>query len=203
MKNLIIVLCILSSSLASSATIHVVNVWDGYFQFVDAVNFSPNITIQLGDTVQWLPLDIPTMVHTITSTNIPTEAESFDQIWQAPADTFFQYVPLFIGLYEYECTPHAKQYGMIGSIDVLGVPTGIDGGDLSETDLLVYPNPSTDFIRFNNSNVVYGFNVFSSSGNLVLYGKTDELVNTSTLEDGIYHIQILGDRQHILKFLKQ
>ena len=68
--------------------VHTVYVWDGYSQFVGA-----DITIQLGDTVQWLPLDVPMMVHTITSTNIPSGAATFDQIWQAPADTFFQYRP--------------------------------------------------------------------------------------------------------------
>jgi len=65
--------------------------------FVDAVNFSQDLTIQLGDTVQWLPLDFPSMVHTITSTNIPLGAPTFDQIWQAHADPFFQYVPPIAG----------------------------------------------------------------------------------------------------------
>ena len=113
MKKIFITLSIIISSFTSNATIHVVYVWDGYFQFLDA-----DITIQLGDTVQWLPLDVPAMVHTITSTNIPSGAATFDQIWQAPADTFFQYVPQIAGLYEYECTPHAPNMG--GSINVIG-----------------------------------------------------------------------------------
>ncbi len=96
MKNILIILSIILSSFTSKATIHIVNVWDGYFEFTPA-----DITIQLGDTVQWLPLGggAPSIVHTITSTNIPLGAATFDQIWQAPADTFFQYVPQLLGLY--------------------------------------------------------------------------------------------------------
>jgi hypothetical protein len=93
MKKVVIILVIILSSFYSKATIHIVNVWSGYFQFVNSTWTGSDIIIQLGDTVQWLPLDIPMMMHTITSTNIPSGAASFDVIWQAPADTFFQYVP--------------------------------------------------------------------------------------------------------------
>ena len=70
-------------------------------------------SVNVGDTVQWLPLDFPSMVHTITSSNIPLGAAPFDQIWQAPADTFFQYIPTHVGLYEYVCTPHIPM-NMVG-----------------------------------------------------------------------------------------
>ena len=119
MKKIVIVLVIILSSFYSKATIHIVNVWSGYYQFLPA-----SFTIQLGDTVQWLPLDIPMMMHTITSTNIPSGATSFDVIWQAPTDTFFQYVPQVAGLYEYVCTPH-DTLGMVGSIIVLNGTTAI------------------------------------------------------------------------------
>jgi len=77
-----------------------------------------NITVQLGDTVQWVQLDPPTMTHTITSDNIPNGAIPFNQIWQLPADTFFQYIPQVAGLYEYVCTPHIPN-GMIGEFTVI------------------------------------------------------------------------------------
>ena len=124
MKKVVIILVIILSSFYSKATIHIVNVWSGYFQFVNSTWTGSDITIQLGDTVQWLPLDIPMMMHTITSTNIPSGAASFDVIWQAPADTFFQYVPQVTGLYEYMCTPH-DTLGMVGSIIVLNSTTAI------------------------------------------------------------------------------
>ena len=62
------------------------------------------------------------MMHTITSSNIPMGATSFDQIWKAPADTFFQYIPQVEGFYEYVCTPHISS-GMIGSFNVINTGT--------------------------------------------------------------------------------
>ena len=202
MKTIIITLSIILSSFTSEATIHIVNVWDGYYRFVDAVNFSQDITIQLGDTVQWLPLDVPAMVHTITSANIPAGAATFDQIWQAPTDTFFQYIPQIAGLYEYVCTPHIT-FGMIGSINVIGGATGIKDNALSEINLHIYPNPTAEFIHFNESKIVYPYKIYSSNGKLVHSGTTNEIVNVSTLTNGIYHIEIISDRPRIIKFIKQ
>jgi plastocyanin len=112
MKKGLLILFILSS-FNSKGTIHQIQVWSGYMQFLPP----NNIIVQLGDTIQWTPLDPPTMSHTITSNNIPTGAVPFDQIWQMPADTFFQYVPQVAGLYQYVCTPHIPN-GMIGEFTV-------------------------------------------------------------------------------------
>ena len=120
MKKLLLILFILSS-FNSKATIHQIGVWGGYYQFVPA-----SITIQLGDTIQWEPYFglLPTMLHTITSDNIPAGAVPFDQVWQMPADTFFQYIPQGVGLYEYVCTPHIY-FNMIGEFTVISGPTSI------------------------------------------------------------------------------
>ena len=69
MKKLLIILFIFSA-FNSKATIHQIEVWSGYYQFLP----SNNIIVQLGDTIQWIPLDPPTMSHTITSANIPVGA---------------------------------------------------------------------------------------------------------------------------------
>ena len=115
MKKLLLILFILSS-FNSKGTIHQIQVWSGYMQFLPP----NNIIVQLGDTIQWTPLDPPTMSHTITSSNIPAGAVPFDQIWQMPADTFFQYIPQVAGLYQYVCTPHIPM-GMIGEFTVTNV----------------------------------------------------------------------------------
>jgi len=113
MKKLLLILFILSS-FNSKGTIHTIGVWGGYYEFVPA-----SITIQLGDTIEWEPYFglLPMMLHTITSDNIPVGAVSFDQVWQMPADTFFQYIPQVAGLYQYVCTPHIPN-GMIGEFTV-------------------------------------------------------------------------------------
>ena len=114
MKKLLLILLIISS-FNSKGTIHKIGVWGGYYEFVPA-----SITIQLGDTIEWEPYFglLPMMLHTITSDNIPVGAVSFDQVWQMPADTFFQYIPQVAGLYEYVCTPHIPN-GMIGEFTVI------------------------------------------------------------------------------------
>ena len=113
MKKLLLILFIISS-FNSKGTIHQIGVWGGYYEFVPW-----SITIQLGDTIQWEPYFgmLPTMLHTITSDNIPSGAVPFDQVWQMPADTFFQYIPQVAGLYQYVCTPHIPN-GMIGEFTV-------------------------------------------------------------------------------------
>ena len=79
----------------------------------------PNITIKLGDTIEWAPEDKPLMLHTITSSNIPDGAIPFDYVWQMPMDLSFsiQYTPKVTGVYEYECTPHIN-FGMVGQFTV-------------------------------------------------------------------------------------
>jgi len=200
MKKLFIITSIILSSFASKATIHIVKVWDGYYQFL-----SRDITIQLGDTVQWLPLGggPPIVVHTITSTNIPSGAEIFDQIWQAPADTFFQYVPQIAGLYEYECTPHAITFGMIGSITVYNGTTAINDNISKQNNSLIYPNPATNFIRFNEWNTISTYKIYAINGDILLTGKTKGEVDISTLVNGMYFIEIIGDSPRIGKIIKQ
>ncbi|MDG1147520.1 MAG: T9SS type A sorting domain-containing protein [Crocinitomicaceae bacterium] len=197
MKNIVIASIIILSSFTSKATVHTIQVWNGYFQFLNA-----DITIQLGDTVQWLPLDVPTMIHSVTSTNIPVGATAFDQIWQAPADTFFQYVPQVAGLYEYECTPHATSYGMVGSITVLEDVTGITDG-IVESEFYIYPNPATEALYFSESNLGHQYTIFTSKGDRVLSGTTKQRVNISTLPVGVYHIELIGDKRRVLKFVKR
>ena len=119
MKKLLFALLV-CTTLQSKATIHTIQVWNGYMQFLNN-----DFTMELGDTVQWVMLDFPTMIHTITSVNIPLGATPFDQIWQAPSDTFFQYIPQAVGLYDYVCTPHIAN-GMIGSFTVIDGATNVE-----------------------------------------------------------------------------
>ena len=117
MKKYLLIIIFSIIFLNVKSEIHVITVWDGYLQFMPS-----SLNIDLGDTIHFLPLDSPLMTHTITSANIPLGATSFDQIWQAPADTFFQYIPQVAGFYEYVCTPHIS-FGMIGSFNVINTGT--------------------------------------------------------------------------------
>ena len=115
-KNLFIIPFFLVVYIPLQSTVHEILVWDGYMQFMPV-----SLNIELGDTIHFLPLDFPLMMHTITSSNIPFGAISFDETWQAPSDTFFEYIPLIEGLYEYVCTPHLPN--MVASFNVLNSGT--------------------------------------------------------------------------------
>lgn len=152
MKKGLLILFILSS-FYSKGTIHQIQVWSGYMQFLPP----NNIIVQLGDTIQWTPLDPPTMSHTITSNNIPTGAVPFDQIWQMPADTFFQYIPQVAGLYQYVCTPHIPN-GMIGEFTV------INGSNLNCSDSLLI----TDVI-IDNTNLTMNIAIYNGYNSILNY----------------------------------
>tara|TARA_B100000809_G_scaffold169799_1_gene167174 strand:- start:1189 stop:1773 length:585 start_codon:yes stop_codon:yes gene_type:complete len=194
MKKLFTVLIIVLIAFNSKATIHTIQVWNGYYQFLPA-----SFTIQLGDTIQWLPLDQPTMVHTITSASIPSGAATFDYTWQAPADTFFQYIAQIAGIYEYECTPHVAM-NMIGNFTVTG---GINSINEAKINPLIYPNPTRDFIHFNTLNTIEKYTIHAANGAILLFGNTEDKINISTLKNGIYFMKILGDKPKLIKIIKK
>ena len=194
MKKLFTVLIIVLIAFNSKATIHIIQVWNGYYQFLPA-----SFTIQLGDTIQWLPLDQPTMVHTITSASIPSGAATFDYTWQAPADTFFQYIAQIAGIYEYECTPHVAM-NMIGNFTVTG---GINSINEAKINSLIYPNPTRDFIHFNTLNTIEKYTIHAANGAILLFGNTEDKINISTLKNGIYFMKILGDKPKLIKIIKK
>ncbi len=45
--------------------------------------------------------------------------------------------------------------------------------------------------------------IFTIKGTLVLSGCANDMVNVSTLANGIYLIEIIGDKPRIAKFIKQ
>lgn len=190
MMKKLLVICLFSSLINQfKATIHEILVWDGYMQFLPQGNLD---SVNVGDTVQWLPLDFPSMVHTITSSNIPLGAAPFDQIWQAPADTFFQYIPTHVGLYEYVCTPHIPM-NMVGSFNVVGNPSSISK-IVSDLNPFVYPNPTKGAINFKSNYLGFQFQIFDSNGSLVMHGKSLPNLDVSILPKGIYHLVVLGDK---------
>ena len=197
MKKLFLLLCFSAFSLWGHATTHTIQVWNGYFQFL------PNaMTIQLGDTIQWLPLDQPTMVHTITSDSIPEGAVPFDQIWQAPADTFFQYVPQVAGLYKYVCTPHIS-FGMVAQFEVMDISSASEEVTKSSQPIQVFPNPATHWIRISGFEGSADYHIFSLNGELLLSGQSiSGKIDISTLTPGLYVIDILGIRNERVAFSK-
>lgn len=187
MKKLLLVIGIAFISISANATIHVVQVWNGYYQFL------PNsLTMNLGDTIEWRKLDDPTMYHTITSTSIPAGAVAFDVDWQMPADTFFQYVPAYAGTYYYECTPHVTSFNMVGSFTVNPV-AGIQS--MGENSFDVYPNPAIESLNIQGG-TCSEFKIMSLAGKLMMQGKLEGEINIRSIPPGGY-ILVLGDKSPI------
>lgn len=199
MKKLFLIATLIFSSLVSNATIHTIDVWDGYYQFV------PNtLTISLGDTIQWLPLGggAPTMVHSITSTNIPGSAATFDYIWQAPADTFFQYIPTVAGVYDYECTPHAAApLNMVGQFTVTS-GTSVKEQVTKKKSFWFYPNPAKDKLNIDQEYLGKIFKVFSLQGKEKYHGVVTQPLDISNWAEGTYFLMLVGDKPKVHKIVK-
>ena len=195
MKKLFFTLALFLLFSATKATIHVIQVWDGYYQFMPT-----QLSIQLGDTIQWLPLDQPMMTHTITSSNIPDGALEFDQIWEAPADTFFQYIPTIAGVYDYVCTPHEDSFNMVGSFTV-ETPSGIVEKEIESYRL--YPNPAYDFISIDGITDNLSYTIITLEGRKTLSGILNQRIDISALEPGLYVIRIEADRPKSIVFQKK
>ena len=177
------------------AAVHEILVWDGYMQFIP----SSLISVHLGDTIEWHPLDIPTMVHTVTSSNIPIGAIPFDQIWQTPLDTFFHYIPSKIGLYEYVCTPHIAN-GMTGSFNVEGTTLYISN-NVFNISPVIFPNPTNNYIQFSSKFNNLEFFIYEFSGKLVLSGISSSNFDISKLTSGIYYLVIIAPEPEKIKLI--
>ncbi|MFC2111172.1 T9SS type A sorting domain-containing protein [Bacteroidota bacterium] len=196
MKKIVYISVFVLMALSTKATIHIVKVWDGYLSFLPA-----QLTINLGDTIQWLPLDQPSMMHTVTSTTIPFGAAYFDQVWKAPADTFFQYIPQVAGLYNYVCTPHASS-GMAGSFTVLSGTTSIFEIESNKEEILAYPNPVINTFRLNDENIGYPFKIYNINGKIILSGISRKEINISLLTKGTYLLEIMSNKSNVQKIQK-
>ncbi len=192
-----VIAALLIAEMTATATIHVIRVRDSSTQFVPQYD-GP---ILLGDTIQWLPMDVPMMFHTITSTDIPENAVPFDAQWFAPVDTFFQYIPTEIGLYNYVCVPH-EALGMIDSFIVEG-PLSTDTGEEND-GVRLFPNPVLDRIYINEANRFDHYKIYTLDGQLVTSGKrTSDNIPVDALTHGVYVIELTGEHRILQKFVKE
>lgn len=199
-KSLLFCLALFLIVSTSRATVHEILVWNGYFQFLP----SEGLVVELGDTIQWLPLDQPSMAHTVTSTDIPEGAMTFDYIWQAPADTFFQYVPTVIGTYDYVCTPHEIQFNMVGRFTVVDGTTDVTEIDMENGFMSLFPNPAADLLSIDLSGLEaneWTVHLMDYTGRqldvlfqgVIRSGNRTVLKSVAHLPSGIYYVLLESD----------
>ena len=206
MKKILTIIVAMIITFNTKAAVHTIYVWSGYYIFVNGTTggniVTSPLTVQLGDTIQFLPLDPPTMMHTVTSTTIPAGATAFDQMWQLPVDTFFQYVPAVTGVYNFECTPHASM-NMIGSFTVVSNSVGLN--ELNEkTDINIYPNPVVNSINLTVAENLLFENYFlhDFNGKIILSGKIKSnktIVELNGICSGNYILSVGKKAKKIIK----
>ena len=65
-----------------------------------------------------------------------------------------------------------------------------------DTEILIYPNPVSDYIKFNTSEATQGiYTLYSSSGKTILQGKVTNKIDVINLTNGIYFIRIQSDKE--------
>lgn len=68
-------------------------------------------------------------------------------------------------------------------------------------NILIYPNPSNQYIQIENVKPNATYQVYNQLGKLVLNGKIDQQINIESLTNGIYFLSIEG--YSVQKFIKQ
>ena len=78
------------------------------------------------------------------------------------------------------------------------VEPGLSVTDNIVQNLIVYPNPSSDFIYL-NTDFVMDYTVYNSIGQKISEGKTDREINISDLQLGVYYFRFKKDNQTTIR----
>jgi plastocyanin len=186
---------VIGVSTTALATIHTIH--------ATGMMFSPNtLTIQLGDTVQWMWMD---GFHTTTSTSVPAGAVAWDEPLDANHTTY-TYIPSVIGTYDFKCIPH-ESMGMLGSFTVTP-PLGVK--NISDINASVNPNPAKDVVRVTAKEKISNVQLFDISGRLVRTLQqtnatgSEQTYSVTGIASGTYFLQIqAGDKVAVQKLVIQ
>lgn len=122
-------------------------------------------------------------------------------------------------IYNYDATPRITDLAVTSLTHIcvnIPPPFEFDGiswvdscstSNLNELDngqLNVHPNPASSFIHLTNKmNTNSKYSIYANNGKFMWSGMTDGSVNVSSLQNGIYFIEIDGDIPRNIKFAKQ
>ncbi|WP_341226653.1 T9SS type A sorting domain-containing protein [uncultured Arcticibacterium sp.] len=132
--------------------------------------------------------------------------EDYDEIAEGEEGIFHDgYEPrIFRHLNDYYILAHTTNDGwQVWNLDAeVEVSLG-----LSETDLVVFPNPSTDKLNIKMDNEFATYSLFSSDGRKVKsanFEKGESAIDVSSLQHGLYFIKLkVGDKTVVKRFLKK
>lgn len=199
MKVFLICFSITLFSFTSKAAIHNMFLSEVNWWFYDGSTYDNNISIELGDTVHFIPEGPLTLTHTITSVIIPSGAMSVDVTWLPPADTFLRYIPTELGDYVFEDSPFAQSHAMYCGFYV-GESVGIES--VSNLNYSVFPNPTSDKVIIKGLAVEKNYTIVSGDGKVVQKGVTFSEIDMSSLRSGLYSI-LIGEEKVLTRIMKR
>ena len=121
-------------------------------------------------------------------------------------------------IYNYDATPRITDVAVTALTHIcvnIPPPFEFDGiswvdscstiniNELDNGQLNVHPNPTSSFIHLTEAHSNSKYSIYANNGKFMWSGITDGSVNVSSLQNGIYFIEIDGDIPRNIKFTKQ
>ncbi len=176
MKEKLLLAMLLATMGLSAQTTHHID-W-----FMGVTNTQASMTINQGDTVEWTWDD--NLPHTVTSTG---GGETFSSGTLTGAGQTFSHTFATAGVSTYQCDIHTMMTGTITVETVAGV------NDNVKTTFQVYPNPTTDILTINATDVIDRIEMYDSNGKQVMNSKSGNptsKIYMSNYAAGTYYVKV-------------
>jgi len=64
---------------------------------------------------------------------------------------------------------------------------------IKPTGIKVFPNPAYDFVTISNAGLTFSVNIYNTIGQSVLSTRNQTQIDISSLQNGLYFIEVLND----------
>lgn len=169
----------------------------GYAYQVNGVTYTDttNFNLYTNPATPNIGVDPSQINYGIRSLNVPSEVESLT--------ISFYFNPELFQFWEQQWNILIEQGELIhtDAIDTAG-NNNLSINSPEEIDIDVYPNPTTDFVKFTDT--VERLLIYSSTGQLIETINNPLIVDISTYRNGIYYFDIFNNNSHkSVKVIKQ